>query len=72
MNNDAKTAAVISDVGFGVGIVGLGVGAFLFLTAPNGGTPSPSATPAAAAKNTFRVMPFVTREGGGAAVLASW
>ena len=70
VNNDAKTAALISDVGFGVGLVGLGIGAVLFLTAPSGGAPSPSAAPAA--KNTFRVTPFVTRDGGGAAILASW
>jgi hypothetical protein len=70
VNNDAKSAALISDVGFGVAVVGLGVGAALFLMSPSGG--NPSTTPTQAAKNTFRVTPFVTRDGGGAAILASW
>ncbi len=71
-NNDAKSSALISDIGFGVGIAGLAVGAFLFFTAPNGQSPAAAPQPAAASKNTFRITPFVAREGGGAAFLATW
>ena len=71
--SDAKSAALISDIGFGVGVVALGVGAYLFLTS-NGGAPAQNApaAPSPASKNRFFVTPFVAREGGGAAVLATF
>jgi serine/threonine-protein kinase len=70
-NNDAKSAALIADIGFGAGVVALGVGAFLFLTAPSASSPAAS-QPAAPAKNTITVTPYFAREGGGAAVLATF
>jgi hypothetical protein len=69
-NNDAKSAALISDIGIGAGVVALGIGAFLYFTAPS--APSPAASPAAPARNTFSITPYFAREGGGAAVLATF
>ena len=57
-NDDAKTAATISDVAIGVGIAALGAGAFLFLTAPAG----PPRTTA------LHVTPLVGRERVGLAL----
>jgi hypothetical protein len=57
-NDDAKTAATISDVALGVGIAALGAGAFLFLTAPSG----PPRTTA------LHVTPLVGRERLGLAI----
>jgi hypothetical protein len=70
LNNDAKTFALISDISWGAAVVGIGVGAVLFLTSNGGSSPqSPSASsPAQTSKNTFQITPFVTHEGGGAAL----
>ncbi len=70
INSDAKTAALISDIGLGIGVAGVAVGAILVFASGSG--PSPAAAPAPPAQNPFRVTPFVTRDGGGAAVFASW
>jgi len=55
-NNDAHSAANIANIGLGLGLVGLGVGTYLFLTSP------PSNPPPAAA---FRVTPSLSGDGGG-------
>jgi serine/threonine-protein kinase len=81
--SDAKTSALISDLGFGIGIAAVGVGAYLFFTSNSGGQSSqpansdPAASPSSSggsstSKNVFRVMPLVGPQGGGAAVVGTF
>jgi hypothetical protein len=67
-NNDAKSAALASDLLVGAGIVAVGVGAFLFFTAPQDKTPaveSPSA-------RRLQLVPTVGLHGGGVSVSTVW
>jgi hypothetical protein len=53
-NEEAYTAATVANLGVGLGVVGLGVGAYLLLTA----RPEPSSA-------SFRVAPALGQNGGG-------
>ena len=57
LNDEAKTSAWIANVGIGLGLVGVVVGSFLVLTAPD--------KPAAAATRTTSLQPQVSAQGGG-------
>jgi hypothetical protein len=61
-NQDAKTAATISDVAIGAGVAAVAVGAWFLLTAPS----APSASSA------LPIMPFVGREHAGIALIRAW
>jgi len=61
-NQDAKTAATISDVAIGAGLAAVAVGAYFLLTAP----------PAPAQSTGLRLVPFVGRERAGAALVTAW
>lgn len=61
-NQDAKTAATISDVAIGVGVAAVAVGAFFLLSAP----------PAPAQSTGLHVVPVVGRERAGAALVTTW
>ncbi len=63
-NNDAKTAATISDVTIGVGIAAVAVGAYLFLTAPSSAPSVPS--------SAMRVAPFFGPQRAGLAFEQTW
>jgi hypothetical protein len=60
-NDDARRAATIADIGIGVGLVALGVGAYLVLRSP--------ATPP---RTSMLVAPTFDAHGGGVALHASW
>ncbi len=62
-NQDAKTAATISDVAIGTGLVAVAVGAWFLFTAPSSAPSASSALP---------IMPFVGREQAGIALIRSW
>jgi hypothetical protein len=53
-NNDAKSAAWIADIGIGLGVVGIAVGAYLVLSAPKDAPPPPGA---------IHLLPRIGREG---------
>jgi hypothetical protein len=61
-NQDAKTAATISDVAIGAGLVAVAVGAWFLFTAPS----APSASSA------LPIMPFVGHEQAGIALIRTW
>lgn len=61
-NQDARTAATISDVAIGAGAAALAVGVFFLVTAP----------PAEAQSTALRVVPLVGREHAGAALVTTW
>jgi hypothetical protein len=61
-NQDAKTAATISDVAIGAGVVAVAVGAWFLFTAPS----APSASSA------LPIVPFVGREQAGIALIRAW
>jgi hypothetical protein len=61
-NNDAKTAATISDVAIGAGLAVVAVGTYFVLTAPSS-TSSPAA---------MHVAPFVGRQQAGVAFESAW
>jgi hypothetical protein len=67
-NNDAKNAAVASDLLVGAGIVALGVGAFLFFTAPADKTPTAESPTA----KRLQVVPTLGLRGGGVSVSTVW
>jgi hypothetical protein len=56
----AQTYAWVSDVALGLGVVGLGVGAYLVLTAPK------------ASKQGLRVVPLVGRDRAGVTLATEW
>jgi hypothetical protein len=66
-NDDAKTAAIVSDVAIGAGIVAVLAGGYLFLSAPSG-------APAAGPKQpeALRVAPAVGRNGAGLILRGQW
>jgi hypothetical protein len=61
-NNDAKTAATISDVAIGAGLAVVAVGAYFLFTAPSASAPS----------TAVRVAPFVGRQQAGVAFEQAW
>lgn len=70
LNDDAKSAAWISDIALGAGLVGVGVGAYLVLTS-SGTSASSSAAVAGRARlgkgsaTMIRLIPAVSPHGGG-------
>jgi hypothetical protein len=66
--NSAKTAATVSTVGLAVGVVGVGVGAWLLLRSASSGSSSSSAASSASAS----VAPFVAPDRAGLAVQGAW
>jgi hypothetical protein len=68
-NNDAKSAALVADVAIGVGLVAIGAGAFMFLTAPKGA----AATHDSPAPETgWRLVPILGRTRAGLTLRATW
>jgi serine/threonine-protein kinase len=67
-NNDAKNAALASDILVGAGVAALGAGAFLFFTAPPGKAP---AAESPAAKN-LQIVPAAGLHGGGISLSTVW
>ncbi len=67
LDEQASTAATVSNIAFGVGVVALGAGAFLYFT---------SAPPPEDAKKTtgrpFQVSPAIGAESGGVLISGSW
>jgi hypothetical protein len=61
-NNDAKTAATISDVAIGAGLAVVALGAFFVFTAPSASAPS----------SAVHVAPFVGRQQAGVAFERAW
>lgn len=66
LNNQAITAAWVSDFGVGLGVVGVVAGAYLLLTAKG------DAPPPAVATRGVHVLPQASARGGGAALLIDW
>jgi hypothetical protein len=66
LHDDARRSALIADIGFGVGIVALGVGTYLLVSAPSTGE---RALPTTAA---MRLDPLLTKQGGGMSLAWSW
>jgi hypothetical protein len=62
-NGDARTAAWVSDIGIGVGLVGVAVGSYLVLT-------SPARTPTQTA--ALRLDPYVTATQSGLRLSMGW
>jgi hypothetical protein len=58
-DSSAHSQATLSTVGFAVGVVALGAGAFFVLTTPSHAT-------------ALRVSPLMTARGGGAAAEVTW
>jgi hypothetical protein len=66
--NSAKSSALVSDVMFGGGLVALGVGVVLYLTAPHSSpTPAPSST-----EGFAPLVPLLFPGGGGAGYRVRW
>jgi hypothetical protein len=59
--NAAKTSAWISNIGFGVGILGVGIGTYLLLRPADGGQ-----------RNVARITPLVGPQGGGVVWYQPW
>jgi hypothetical protein len=70
-NHTAKTDALVSDVTIGTGIVAIGVGVYLLISAPSG---KPSAPPASDTETTSRLRftPTVGPRVAGIALQGSW
>ena len=69
LNEQAKTAATVSNVAFGVGVVALGVGTYFFLTS----MPDKShATPAEAEKTAIRWSPCIGPGSGAILMSGRW
>ena len=69
LNDEAKSAATLSNVGLGVGLVGLGVGAYLILTA---GGSSERAARSQRRREHVALTPVAGRRGGGVFVTGSF
>jgi hypothetical protein len=63
--DDAKTAATISTIGIGVGVVAIGVGTYLVLSSKPSGEPSARHGRGAQQARTWRVVPTAGPTGGG-------
>jgi hypothetical protein len=64
--DEAGTAATISTVGFGVGLVGIGVGAYLLLSSAGEKEPAPSVG------SGVTWVPVATQDGAGLLVRSTW
>ncbi len=67
LNNQAKTAAWISDFGIGLGVVGVAIGGYMLLK-----TPEPPAKTEETKETTFRVVPELTSTRAGVTVGGTW
>ena len=65
-NSDAKSSALISDITLGTGVVAIGVGLYLLLSAPSNPPPPSDAPPAETSR--LRVSPIFGRTSAGFAV----
>ena len=65
LNNQAKSAAWISNIGIGLGAVGIVVGGYMLIKTP---APLPKADDAV----TLRVVPEISREAAGLSVGGVW
>ncbi len=63
--SDAKSAANVANLGVGLGLVAIGVGVVLFITAPSGDKPKAPTT-------GFRVVPQATTSSGGLHVVGTF
>lgn len=63
--DDAKTAATISDIGFGLGLVAVGVGTYLVLSSKSSSEPSASQRRESQQARAPRILPIVGPTGGG-------
>lgn len=74
LNEEAWTAAHISDAAFGLGLVGAAVTTYLFVSARGGGsaTPVKDTQSSGAGASSVRVLPAVGQGGGGLVLGASW
>jgi hypothetical protein len=75
LGDQAKTAALISDIAFALGAVGVGVGAYLVLAAPSDERPhAGQSARGAATANELAVRVRVVAQRGGAALVtgATW
>jgi tetratricopeptide (TPR) repeat protein len=60
LNDDAKTAARLSDVGIGLGLIGLGIGAYLVISSPTSRAPE---------RARLELQPSVVPGGGGGSLV---
>jgi hypothetical protein len=67
LRDDAMTAAWVSNVGFGLGLIGVGVGTYLLVTSPGEKPPSAQARGA-----TVRAAPVVSAGSGGLSLSGAW
>lgn len=63
--DDAKTAAMISNIGIGVGVVAIGVGTYLVLSSKSSSEPSASQRRASRQARAWQVLPTAGPTGGG-------
>lgn len=63
-----KTQAWIADIGLGLGVIGLGVGGYILLTADKGGDDAKRAAPRDGQTASVRFVPFASPNGGGGAL----
>jgi hypothetical protein len=68
LNNQAKSAAWISNIGLGVGLVGVGIGSYVVLTSGPSDTDKPKET----ADRSIRVVPDVGSTYASVTVRGSW
>lgn len=59
-----KTEAWIADIGVGLGVIGLGIGGYMLLTADSG-TSTRRTEPAERRESAVQVVPFASTRGGG-------
>jgi hypothetical protein len=63
--DDAKTAATISNIGIGLGVVALGVGTYLVLSSKSASEPSATHSRDTRQARAWQVLPTVGSKGGG-------
>ncbi len=68
LNDDAGQAATVSNIGFGVGILAIGVGTYFFLTSE----PAPAEKPPAAKSAGVRLVPSIGARTSGILVTGRW
>lgn len=72
-NGTAKTDALLSDVALGFGLLAIGVGTYLVLTAPSRASDPPASTdPGGSSQRRLRFVPFVGRSTAGLGAQAMW
>lgn len=63
--DDAQSAALIADVGFGVGLIAIGIGGYLLLSAPSSSEVSAARVSTEQQARLWQVTPMLGPEGGG-------